>query len=216
MNILAKLAAATVIGGCLLVVAVLPAEYGIDPTGMGKKLGLTALSGSAPAEFQGELAFNVGEYDPTADVIDQSVQGLIHLEESPFHSETIDIQIEDIGEVEHKFIMPADTSLVYSWEVLDTNGTPSTGDGVYYDFHGHPPTVDAGKYPEGFEMAYAKGEGLSQSGSFTAPFSGYHGFYFMNIEENPIIVRLTVSGYWDDHKEMYRAVDGEVITKEAF
>ncbi len=213
MNLPAKLTIASLAGGVLLVVAVLPAEYGIDPTGMGQTLGLAAMAQEAPqpATFEGELSFNVGEYDPTADLINESVQGLIHLEDAPFHSEVIDINIEDFGEVEHKFIMPADTTFVYSWEVLEAQG-----DGVYYDFHGHPSSEDAVNYPEGFEMAYAKGEGLTQSGSFTTPFAGYHGFYFLNIEEGPITVRLNVSGYWNEHKEMYRAIDGEVVRSEDF
>lgn len=61
-------------------------------------------------------------------------------------------------------------------------------------------------------MAYAQGEGTVPSGSFTAPFLGCHGFYFMNIEEGPITFRLTVSGYWIEDKEIYRAVKGEVVT----
>ncbi|MBU2936793.1 MULTISPECIES: hypothetical protein [Pacificibacter] len=213
MNLTTKLTLGAFAGGALLVIAVLPAEYGIDPTGLGETFGLDALS-TKPitiAQFDGDLSFNVGDYDPTAERIDQSVQGLIHLEDAPFHSEVIDIQIEDYGEVEYKFVMPADTTFVYSWQVLEAQG-----DGVYYDFHGHPSSEDAVNFPEGFEMAYAKGEGLTQSGSFTAPFAGYHGFYFMNIEEGPITVRLNISGYWDESKEMYRAIQGEVVTNEAF
>ncbi len=213
MTLTTKLIAAALGGGAVLVLTVLPAEYGIDPTGVGSKLGLTAMAQEATtqAPFEGVLEFNIGEYDPTADLIDTSVQGLIHRENAPFHTEVIDIMIEDFGEIEHKFIMEADTTFVYSWEVLDAEG-----DGVYYDFHGHPASADAADYPEDFEMAYAKGEGTSQHGSFTAPFPGYHGFYFMNIEEGPITVRLTISGYWNEHKEMYRAVKDEVLVNEEF
>lgn len=213
MNLSSKLTLGALAGGVLLVVAVLPAEYGVDPTGLGAKLGLTDMS-EPPliiAQFEGDLSFNIGEYDPTAELINESVQGLINLEDTPFHNEIIDIEIEDYGEVEYKFIMPADTTFVYSWEVLD-----AVDDGVYYDFHGHPSSDDAVNFPDGFEMAYAKGEGLIQSGSFTTPFAGYHGFYFMNIEEGPITVRLNIAGYWDDSKEMYRAINGEVITNEEF
>ena len=213
MTLTSKLIAAALGGGALLIVAILPAEYGIDPTGLGGRLGLTELAQETAgvASFDGVLAFNVGEYDPTADRIDMSVQGLIQQQEIPFYSEVINIEIEDYGEIEHKFIMPADTTFVYSWEVLD-----AVGDGVYYDFHGHPSTEDAANYPDGFEMSYAKGEGITQHGAFTAPFPGYHGFYFMNIEEGPITVRLTISGYWEEHKEMYRAVKGEVFLNEEF
>ena len=36
--------AALLVAGIILVVAVLPAEYGVDPTGIGRRLGLTAMS----------------------------------------------------------------------------------------------------------------------------------------------------------------------------
>lgn len=213
MTLLSKLTIAAAASGAILVLAILPAEYGIDPTGLGEKMGIMAISNSpdsAPT-FDGEMSFNIGPYDPKAERIDESVQGLIHLQDTPFQTQTIDIEIEDLGEVEHKFIMPADTTFVYSWQVL----TPR-GEGVYYDFHGHPSSEDAEKFPDKFEMAYARGEGVSQSGSFTSPFAGYHGFYFMNIEEGPITVRLKVSGYWQEHKEMYRAIEGKVIKNVAF
>lgn len=208
-----RLALTAAAAGLVLVVAVLPAEYGIDPTGFGKLTGLVALAETAPApprDFGQAMSFNIEPYDPTAERIEQSIRGLIHLEDKPFQTETIDLQIEDLGEIEHKFIMPADTAMLYSWEVLGAKG-----DGVYFEFHGHPASDDP-DYPEGFEQAYSKGEGTGQNGAFTAPFPGYHGWYFMNLEEGPITLRLNVSGYWSDHKEMYRAVDGEVLLVEEF
>ncbi|WP_299653491.1 hypothetical protein [uncultured Tateyamaria sp.] len=155
--------------------AILSAEYGIDPTGLGGKLGLTALAQdiNEAAPFEGVLEFNVGAHHPNADLINQSVRNLIHQEDAPFYSEVI--------ETEHKFIVPADTTFVYSWEVLN-----AFDDRVYYDFHGHPSTEDAADYPNDFGLAYAPGEATGQHGSFTAPFSGYHGSYIINIEEGPI------------------------------
>lgn len=208
-SIQTKLGLATLGAAVLLFAIVLPAEYGIDPTGFGQKTGIIALSETAPTstrDFGQTMVFNHAEYDPTAERIEETIKGLIYLEEAPFRSDTIDLVVEDFGEIEYKFVMPADSTLVYSWEVLDAKG-----DGVYYEFHGHPSTDDASNYPEGFEQAYSKSEGTAQSGSFTTPFPGYHGWYFMNLEEGPITIRLNVSGYWQEHKEMYRAVDGKVI-----
>lgn len=210
----AKLGMATVGAGLLLITTVLPAEYGVDPTGIGELLGVKALNAQAAksAEDFGQiLTFNVEEYDMKSEEIVQSIRGLIHLEDAPFKSETIMIEIEDFGEIEHKFIMPQDTTLVYSWEVLEAKG-----DGVFFEFHGHPSTADAVNYPDGFEQAYSKGEGVAQNGSFTSPFPGYHGWYMMNLEDGPITIALTVSGFYDEHKEMYRAVDGKVLKVEEF
>ena len=41
---------AAVIGGVVLVTTILPAEYGIDPTGLGQTMGLTLLSQANAAE----------------------------------------------------------------------------------------------------------------------------------------------------------------------
>jgi hypothetical protein len=92
-------------------------------------------------------------------------------------------------------------------------GGRSSGDGVYYDFHGHPQAAEVDKFPDGIELAYSKSESTSQNGSFTAPFSGLHSFYFMNQEEGPITVELTISGYNESHQEVYRAVDGKVTKR---
>jgi len=216
INIGKRLTVASIGAAALLVSFVLPAEHGIDPTGVGELTGVKALSErTAPAkpgtDFGQTLNFNIEKYDLEAETINQSIRGLLKLEDKVFKSETIVLEIEDIGEMEHKFIMKQDVPLLYSWKILDPKG-----EGVFYEFHGHPSTEDAPKYPDGFEQAYSKGEGTSQSGSFIAPFPGYHGWYFMNLEEGPIKIELTVSGYYDEHKEMYRAVDGKVTNQVEF
>jgi len=205
-----KLLSSTLIAIALLVVAVFPAEYGKDPTGIGAKLGLVALAAEPDTALQQPyervLEFNVEEYNSSAERIERSIEGLVTLEDIPFQNETILIELEDLGEMEHKFIMREGMSFVYSWKV-----TNAKADGVYYDFHGHPKASNINDYPDGFEMAYSKSEGSEQSGSFRAPFGGLHGFYFMNLEEGPITIELNVSGYFSDHHEVYRAVDGEII-----
>ncbi|PWQ93440.1 hypothetical protein [Leucothrix arctica] len=211
-----RLIVSSIGAAALLVAFVLPAEYGIDPTGVGELTGVKALSKTtAPAkagtDFGQTMNFNIEKYDLEAEEINQSIRGLLKLEDKVFKSETIVIDLEDLGEMEHKFIMKQNSSLLYSWKVLNAKG-----DGVFYEFHGHPSTADAPNYPDGFEQAYSKGEGFGQSGTFTAPFPGYHGWFFMNLEEGPIKIEITVSGYYDEHKEMHRAVDGVVTNKVEF
>ena len=215
-NIAKRLIVASVGAAALLVAFVLPAEHGIDPTGIGELTGVKMLSekvtpAKAGSDFGQILNFNIAKYDLEAEVINQSISGLLQLQDKVFKSETFVIDLEDFGEMEHKFIMKKASALLYSWKVLDAKG-----DGVFYEFHGHPSTADAPNYPEGFEQAYSKGEGTGQSGSFIAPFPGYHGWFFMNLEEGPIKIEVTVSGFYDEHKEMHRAVDGKVINTVAF
>lgn len=208
LSLKTKMLCTTGLAAFLLVGGILPAEFGIDPTGIGAKTGLVALASNAttPQPFDSVMEFNIEEYDISSERIERSIKGLVTLQDAPFQTETITIELEDLGEVEHKFVMQEGMSFVYSWDVKNVKG-----DGVYFDFHGHPKAADVDAFPDGFEMAYSKSEGDKQSGAFRAPFDGLHGFYFLNLEEGPITIELNVVGYFDDSQEVYRAVDGKII-----
>lgn len=84
------IASATAMGVALMVllVAILPAEFGVDPLGTGELLGLTALSrDEMPIEEQPEV----------------HRQDYVEFELGPFQS------------VEYKYLMDLDAPLVFSW-----------------------------------------------------------------------------------------------------
>ena len=181
----------------LLIAAVLPAEYGIDPLGIGKITGINKLNAQKTLNAENVLSSR-----------DEITEGIGFAQDKPFKTETLRIDLEDIGELEHKLIMKKGETIVFSWEV--EGETPNKG--VYFDFHGHPPTANT-KFPQGFAQSFIKGERPSGHGSLTAPFDGYFGWYFLNIEERAITINIEVSGYWDKDIELYRAVNGEVTNK---
>ena len=67
------------------------------------------------------------------------------------------------------------------------------GGPVYVDFHAHDP--DAGGYWVRYEELESSSE---SSGSLVAPFAGEHGWFWMNIGEQPVTIKLDVSGYYDE------------------
>ena len=89
---------ALVVAGVVLVTAVLPAEYGLDPLGVGEALGLVVLSdevvGEIPVRADGILA------QPRPYVLDERV-----------------FEIAPGGEIEYKYRLEAGRSMVYSWTV---------------------------------------------------------------------------------------------------
>lgn len=180
----------------LLVAAVLPAEYGIDPLGIGKLTGIDKLAEQRTQNAQDILS--------SRDIITEGI-GFTH--DQPYKTQTLTINLEDLGEVEHKLVMKKGEGFVFSWRV---EGSTSNG-GVYFDLHGHPPSSNT-QYPKGFAQSYAKGEQPSGSGNLTAPFDGYFGWFFLNLEEGPITIVIDVSGFWDNDIELYRSVGGEVKT----
>ena len=107
----------------LLVAAVLPAEYGIDPLGIGKVTGINKLNAQKSLNAENDLSSR-----------DEITEGIAFAQDKPFKTETLRVDLEDIGELEHKLIMKKGETIVFSWEV--EGETPNKG--VYFDFHGHP------------------------------------------------------------------------------
>ena len=96
-------------------------------------------------------------------------------------------------QLEYKAKMAKGQVMVYSWEV--------DGGEIYYDFH-----ADAYDGPEGYWVRYEEGDGKAEAhGSLVAPFSGNHGWYWLNYNPEPITIRLTVSGYYEEVVELFRS-----------
>lgn len=108
-RILAASAVALVVAVALLFVAVLPAEYGIDPLGTGRMLGLTALAGVR----------EIPETQPTAPVPAPT----------SFQEDVYKVELRPFEGVEYKYRLESGGSLVYSWEA----SAP-----VKFEFHGEP------------------------------------------------------------------------------
>ena len=203
-SILVSTVIAFVLAGIVFMTIVLPAEYGIDPTGIGKALGLTAISTvrtETPVPTVAAALFTDGEPELLPQPPEEfpgeprpaplKNPAVIQRTDMAPRDTVIDVQLETLEEVEMKAVLPANQVIIYSWSV-------SEGE-VYYDFHGEP-----GKGPEGYFVRYAEGEGATDSGSLVAPFSGNHGWYWLNISEYPVTIHLQVNGYHLELVEVFR------------
>jgi len=187
---------------------IMPAEYGVDLTGIGTKLGLTDLeqaeAETAPSATAGAAPKLIAGEFPTApapedfDFYDPEVMSdpFSRTHATPFRSDTIEVPLDEFEHVEVKANMKQGDALVYSWKLVE-------GETVYTDFHADPHETD--KYPEQYWVRYAESEDPSASGSIVAPFDGNHGWYWMNIEENPVKIVLEVRGYYENIEEIMRA-----------
>jgi hypothetical protein len=199
---LVKAAIWTFVGAVIVAVLfVLPAEYGVDPTGIGERIGLTSLAGvsapeigSAPRVVQGTFPDAPEEFD----FYDPEVLGdpFSRSHDRPFRSDKIEIPIDEFEQVEVKAEMKQGDAFVYSWKLVE-------GESVYTDFHADPHQVD--RYPDQYWIRYLESETNGESGSLVAPFDGNHGWYWLNIEENPIRIELEVHGYYESVEEIMRS-----------
>jgi hypothetical protein len=173
-GLLSRFAIAAAVGAIIVVCVVMPAEYRKDPTGFGRLTGLLELTtprAAAPA--------------PASETAPVTAAAATQTFDTPFRTDTIKIPIGPDGEVEYKAVIQAGRSMVYSWEV--DKGA------VYFDFHGEP--ADPTKSKSYLEVQETK----SSNGSFTAPFDGKHGWYWLNVTGEHIVVTLKLACFYESH-----------------
>lgn len=104
-------------------------------------------------------------------------------------SDTLTITLEADASVEYKALMQQGDTVAFRWS--------TDGGQVYYDFHAH----DDAFGPE-FFTRYDEGEGVSRSGSILAAYDGQHGWFWLNLEPEPMTITLDVAGFYDEIVEI--------------
>ena len=177
----------------ILVAFILPAEFGVDPTGIGGRLGLVQMNAEPTRTI--EVVDVIGGNEELRNVaipdfgepIPLPNTNVHQLSSSPPRTDTIEVTIDAESETEVKTVLAQSQVIVYSW-------TTDRG-AIYADFHGHDPDLGNDFWVRYLEDA----EGSSgHSGSLVAPFSGEHGWYWLNYNEFPVTVTLTVTGFHED------------------
>lgn len=169
----ATLIAATV-AGAVLVTTVLPAEYGVDPLGTGRALGLDKLSAPGVDAIEIVPAANAEPLERTA----------LSRADTPLRRETVTVVVPAYEGIELKADMDAGQSLVFDWR--------SDGVALYTDMHGEP----FGAAENEFTSYWKEKEQSAGSGTLVALFDGTHGWYWQNMNEEPVTVTVEVSGFY--------------------
>lgn len=176
---------ALVIAVVLLLTVILPAEYGIDPTGVGKTIGLTKMGeikNQLALEAEQEIPLQTIKVETTADIVVKSKP----IEIKP--SETRSIELKPGQAAELKLGMKKDAVVSYQWSVNAGH--------VNYDTHGDGKGIDY--------FGYSKGKAVTQDGGeLKASFDGKHGWFWRNRSEQVVTVTLVVSG---DYSGIYRVL----------
>ena len=169
---------AAIIAAVLVTTVVLPAEYGVDPTRVGGLLGLASM-GAAKSAATPAVA-GTASTEPGGDA------SVMHDHKNKYFTGKVDIELVGREELEYKAKLAKGEPLLYEWSTV--------GGPVYFEFHGEP---TEGKWPEGFYQSYQIGESSeSEAGSFVAPFTGVHGWYWRNPSDQPITITLHAAGYY--------------------
>lgn len=181
----------------ILIIAVLPAEYGIDPTGLGKTLGFAKLH-QPEAKIETTTLQQVVE-QPSRRVLKLEKGGSSPDVKRPVEAnnpppakqleerqDSINITIPAGEDLEYKIDMLKYGTVKYEW--LTSKGT------VFFDFHGEVkeanPTDNV--YYESYTVAYSN----NIIGNFLSPFEGKHGWYFKNSNDTTITISIRLKGQY--------------------
>lgn len=185
-TVLAMMAAALI-----LITVVLPAEYGIDPTGIGKTMRLTELSvGRANATNLPAASAPIPERAPLAAHVAVPVTAIatVTKTEVPYRTDELSLTLQPGEGAEIKALMRKGQQIVFNWMV--------DGGKVNFDMHGEPPNA-GDKF-----TSYWKGQQqASAQGTFVAPFDGTHGWYWRNRGDKAVMVTVKVSGF---HEKLFK------------
>tara|TARA_B100000959_G_scaffold261472_1_gene299043 strand:+ start:349 stop:957 length:609 start_codon:yes stop_codon:yes gene_type:complete len=170
----------------LIVVVVLPAEYGSDPTGMGKILGLKEM-GEIKMSLLDESHKESSQQNTTSSIeIDHTEEVIVN---NTINKDVVEITIEPGQAIEIKLEMRSGSLVQYEWKTIKG--------GLNYNLHG-----DGYKGSQQF-ISYKKGRMVSSdSGELKAEFDGYHGWFWRNREKFSVTVNLQTSGDYIQIKQM--------------
>jgi len=171
-----------VVAAIILATAVLPAEYGIDPTGVGGVLGLTKMAAATDDELSATGDVQTAQQSASsAEVVSKT--------EVAMRADTLSVTLQPGEGAEVKARMNAGERIVFEWV--------SVGGPVNFDMHGEEP--DAG---DKFTSYWADTQKESAAGVFMAPMDGTHGWFWRNRGDEPVEVTVQTSGFYE---ELYQA-----------
>lgn len=180
---------AVVSAGALLVAVVLPSEYGIDPTGVGRMFGLTEmgeikmqLAAEAEADAAAPTA-PIQSAESSATLIPSAAAPAPAAETGAARNDQMELSLAPGEGAEIKVTANEGTQIAFDWSV--------SGGHVNYDTHGD------GKpgAPRSFYHGYGKGkESTGERGTLVAAFAGSHGWFWRNRSGAPVTVTLRTEG----------------------
>ncbi len=200
-QLLRSTAIAAVSAAVLLVAVVLPAEYGIDPTGAGRILGLTdmgviktrlaqeARDEAATSDSRAMSTAETPTAEPAASAAPAPERATAVSTAVPAASawrDEISFTLHPGEGTEIKLSMQAGEKVTYAWTV--------EGGVVNYDTHG-----DGG----GRSISYEKGRAVaSDEGELVAAFTGNHGWFWRNRGQADVTVLLRTGGTYEGIKRV--------------
>jgi hypothetical protein len=190
------------VAAVLLVTVVLPAEYGVDPTGVGDVLGLkrmgeikVSLALEAEADAAADAAARGAEEEAATNFVASAqtpAPAAVTDDNGSSKTEMMEITLQPHEGKEVKLQMVEGAVAQYEW--WTDSGVVNSE--LHADFP--PNSTTAGSY-----HSYRKGEGESRDeGTLTAVFDGMHGWFWRNRTDQPVTITVRAEGNFEEMRAM--------------
>jgi len=190
-QLLRSTAIAIATAAVLLVTVVLPAEYAVDPTGVGKMLGLTQM-GEIKQQLASEAEAEAGTTSPPAIVAEAAEPSVAPAAASP----------EPATEAWRDVV----TLTLAPDEAAEIKLTMKKGEVAPYEWTASPGHVNSDLHADGaggLFTSYRKGRAETRdAGELTADFDGAHGWYWRNRSGVSVEVTLRTNGAYSELKRI--------------
>ncbi len=173
------LAIALVVAIAVLVTAVHPAGFSVDPLGTGQELGGADSPPSENVPPAPAAAAQTASLPPGAPPL---TPGAITLSLNTYKRDSVVFTLDPLEWFEYKYRIEKGETMVYSWKAPVMVGV---------EMHSEPDGA-----PRGYAETFEKSEKDQGHGSYTAPFSGIHGWYWENLTEQAITITLNSAGFY--------------------
>lgn len=189
-QLLKSTALALVAAVILLFTVVMPAEYGSDPTGVGRWLGLVEM-GEIKASLKEEAELdeameaaedsssNYQEAPSPAARFGLALLNLVVGEAAAAEDKALTYTLKNNQAVEVKLVMKKGAKVRYRWV--------SEGGKVNFDTHGDNKKIDYHNYNKGRKVS-------GDEGKLVAAFTGNHGWFWRNRSGKTVTITLSVEG----------------------
>jgi len=174
----------------IVVTVILPAEYAIDPSRIGRLTGLTEMGEikmqlAAEAEADRQMLATEGDQSSLLNDVLGLFVGAAHAEEADTWRDEISFTLKPGASAEWKLVMVKGQMAEYRMIV--------EGGRVNFDLHGHG---------SGQSVTYEKGRGSTGSeGEIIAGFDGEHGWFWRNRDKVDVTVTVQVRGEYTEFKD---------------
>ncbi len=192
---MAKLIKSTIfaifLAAVILVTVVLPAEYGIDPTGVGSMIGLLKMGEiktSLAEEAASDRAAMKTDSDEITELVKEAEKQVTEKSTENINSDEIKIILQPDEGKEIKLAMLKGETVDFVWFT----------DGGKANFDAH---ADSKPLKISYHN-YEKGSMERNEGTMEAAFDGNHGWFWRNRTSENMVVTLQVNGSYSDIKIM--------------